>query len=207
MEASTSFCSSRPLALPSSIYELMAGYTADDRMCFWSANNKALRRLTIVYIMVAIWAFGWLAATFGFLPSVLAEVILVAPVYFAWRMITGNRPIERSEYGYLSVVATLSIAATVYLALNWYGAGMDRLAMFDREFREFRRHVASSPEYKKVELSYTHRKGGRVYMNGAVGSQYSHDRLIQDIESMVRNNYGGYYDGVSYPGKAKAGDT
>lgn len=63
------------------------------------------------------------------------------------------------------------------------------------------------PEYKNVEVSFTHRKGGRVYLTGHVANKDTHDRLLQAYSSMVRNNDSGYYDGVEYPGKAADSDV
>ena len=43
---------------------------------------------------------------------------------------------------------------------------------------------------------------GRHYLHGHVANKDAHDRLLQMIEWMVRNNDSGYYDGVEYPGKS-----
>jgi hypothetical protein len=160
-------------------------------------TNQLLTRIAAAYYLIAAWAFGWLAATFGMMPSLFAALIIFAPAFFAWRMAKAQRSTTPRECAYLAVVTTAAVVATAFLVTHWFGAGMDSLARFDREFRAFRRHVASTPEYKHVQLSYTHRKGGRVYMHGSVPSQYWHERLIHDIESMVRSNFSGYFDGVT----------
>lgn len=160
-----------------------------------------MRIFALVYSAVAIWAFGWLTGTFGIWPSLFVAIILLTPAFFAWRMARPGRETKRREYGYLGVVTVLAIGASVFIVNTWYDAGMDRLAMFDREYHSFRRHVSSLPEYEDVEISYTHRKGGRVYLHGEVSNKKSYERLIQKIEWMVRNNDSGYYDGVEYPGK------
>lgn len=160
-----------------------------------------MRRWTIAYCVIAIWTFGWLVGRFGILPSVFAALIFFIPAAFAWRMVTSNRTIRRREYGYLGLVTVLALSATVFVVAKWQDTGMDRRAMFDRDYHEFRDRVNSMPEYKNVEVSYTHRKGGRVYLHGHVASKDSHDRLLQTYEWMVRNNQSGCYDGVEYPGK------
>jgi hypothetical protein len=76
-----------------------------------------------------------------------------------------------------------------------------RLAMFDREFKHFRKHVASMPECKGVQVYCTRRKGGRVYLHGHVLHKEVHDRLLQAYERMVHSNDSGCYDGVEYPGR------
>jgi hypothetical protein len=172
-----------------------------ERMRSWFAKNQLVSRISLAYLAVAVWAFGWLAATFGLGPSLFLAAILFAPAFFAWRMAARQQAIQQHEYAYLSIIATVAVAATTFLVIHWYGAGMDSLARFDREFRAFRRHVASTPEYRNVQIEYTHRKGGRVYMHGYVPSKFWHDLLIQDIESMVRSNFSGYFDGVHYPNK------
>lgn len=163
-----------------------------------------MHRWTIAYTVIAIWTFGWLAGRFGILPSLFAAIIFFIPAVFAWRMFTCSRTIKRHEYGYLGLVTVLALCATAFIVSKWYESGMDRLAMFDREYQQFRNRVASMREYKNVEVSYTHRKGGRVYLDGYVANKGNHDRLLEMIEWMVRNNDSGYYDGVDYPGKSDA---
>ena len=166
-----------------------------------------MRRFAIVYSVIAIWTFGWLVGSFGLWVSLFASIIVFAPAVFAWRMTTSNREIKHREYGYLAVVTVLTIVASVFIVSKWYETGMDRLANFDREYHAFRSHVSALPEYTNVEISYTHRKGGRVYLHGNVANKDSHERLIQKIERMVRNNDLGYYDGVEYPGKSDEDET
>lgn len=165
------------------------------------APEDPMRNVTITYSVIAIWAFGWLAGRFGFIPSLFVSVIILSPACFAWRMVSREQTIKRREFGYLGVITMLAIAASIFVVINWYETGMDRLAIFDREYHAFQRHVSGMPEYKNVEISYTHRKGGRVYLHGSVASRLSYDRLIQTIDWMIRNNDSGYYDGVEYPGK------
>lgn len=160
-----------------------------------------MQHWTIAYTTIAIWTGGWLAGRFGLLPSLFASVIILAPALFAWRMLTSNKVGKRREYIYLGVVTLMAISGTGYIVVNWYENGMDRSAMFDREIHQFKNRVASIPEYKNVEVSFTHRKGGRVYLKGHVESKDSHDRLLETYDRMVRNNASGCYDGVEYPGK------
>lgn len=166
-----------------------------------------MRRWTIAYTVIAIWTFGWLAGRFGILPSLFAAFIFFIPAVFAWRMLILNRPIKRREFVYLGLVTVLACCGTAFVVSKWYETGMDRLAMFDREFHQFRNRVASMPEYQNVEISYTHRKGGRVYLHGHVANKDAHDRLIRMIDGMVRNNDSGYYDGVEFPGKSNTTDV
>jgi hypothetical protein len=166
-----------------------------------------MRRWAIAYSVIAIWVFGWLAGRFGLLPSLFAAVVFFIPGVFAWRMVASKRTIKRREYVYLGVATVLALVATTFVIAKWHGAGMDRLAIFDREYHQFRNRVESMPEYKNVEVSYTHRKGGRVYLHGHVANKGSHERLIQLIEWMVRNNDSGYFDGVNYPGKSTEADA
>ncbi len=151
-----------------------------------------------------MWIFGWLTGIFGFLPALLMAIVFTCPVFFSWRMTRGNRPVKRREYGYLAVVTMLALSCTAFFVIEWYATGMDRLAMFGREYRAFQRRVSSMPEYKNVEVSHTLRKGGRVYLHGSVVAKTSHDRLIQMSDRMIRNSECGYYDGVDYPGKDPA---
>jgi hypothetical protein len=118
-------------------------------------------------------------------------------------MITGNRPIHRREYGYLAFLTSLCVVATGFPIMMWYAAGMDRLLLFHREYEAFCRSAAAEPAFRNVAISYTDRKGARVYLHGSVASKDSHDRLITTIEQMIRNNDGGYYDGVEFPGRPK----
>ncbi|MFN3149998.1 hypothetical protein [Bremerella sp.] len=166
-----------------------------------------MRNVTIAYSVIAIWAFGWLAGRFGFLPSLFVAIIILTPAFFAWRMILRDQVIKRREFAYLSVVTLLAVSGSVFIILQWYDTGMDRRAMFDREYHAFQRRVSTMPEFRDVEISYTHRKGGRVYMHGSVANKLSHDRLIETIDWMIRNNDSGYYDGVEYPGKTNAEKT
>jgi hypothetical protein len=160
-----------------------------------------MRIAAIIYSIVVIWMFGWLAGTFSFVPALFAATILALPVLFAWRVSKAGYTPKRREFVYLATAVTLSVVATTFLLTMWYGAGIDRLVIFEREYQAFRREVAAIPEFAKVEVSYTHRKGGRVYLHGTVGSEYSHSRLIKMIEEMIRYGDSGYYDGVHYPGK------
>ncbi len=76
-----------------------------------------------------------------------------------------------------------------------------RLAMFDHEFKHFRKHVTSLPEFKDVQVFCTRRKGGRVYLHGHVLNKDIHDRLMQAYDRMLHSNESGCYDGVGYPEK------
>ena len=167
-----------------------------------SRRIHPMRRWTIAYVVLAAWTFGWLAGRFGLLPSCFFAIIFFIPAVFAWRMSAANRTIKRREYAYLGLVAALAISATLFLVARWIDTGMDRSAMFEREYHQFRNRINSMLEYKNVEISYTHRKGGRVYLHGHVANKDSHDRLVRMIEQMVRNNDSGYYNGVDYPGRS-----
>ena len=156
-----------------------------------------MRRITIVYAIISIWFGGWLTATFGILPAILAAIIFMSPVFFSWRILRQNRPTKRREYVYLTILTTLAVASTSFLIITWFESGMDKLVIFDREYNAFCQHIATMHEFKSVEISYTDRKGGRVYLHGTVGSKDSHDRLIEMIDRMIRNNGSGYFDG--YP--------
>lgn len=160
-----------------------------------------MRHWTISYSAIAIWMFGWLAGRFGFVPSLFAAIILLAPALVAWRMLVSKRETKRRDYAYLGVVALLAVCGTTYVISMWIETGLDRSAMFDREFHQFENYVSSIPVYANVKVSYTHRKGGRVYLHGNVSNKNIHDALLQNYEFMVRNNFGGCHDGVDYPGK------
>ena len=161
-----------------------------------------MRRFAIAYTAFATWAFGWMVGRFLLLPSLLAAIILFSPALFAWRMLASSRSPKRREYVYLSVVTLLAVCGTTFVALQWLDKGMDRAAMFDREFHQFKSHIAGMPEYKNVNVSFTHRKGGRVYLNGQVSTKDAHDRLLRLYARMVRNNESGCYDGIAVHGKA-----
>jgi len=160
-----------------------------------------MRKFAIAYSILAICAFGWLTGSFGLLPSLFASIIVFSPAAFAWRMVATDRTVKRREFVYLGIVTMLAVTASVFIVSKWYETGMDRLAVLDREIRAFQKHVATIPEYKNVEVTYTHRKGGRVYLHGTVTTKTSYERLLQTLNRMVRNNESGYYDGVEYPGK------
>ncbi len=160
-----------------------------------------MRIATIVYSIIAIWMFGWLTGTFGFLQSLFLTFIFAIPAFIAWRITTSKRNVKKREYAYLGVLVSLAVAPTIFVVANWYSNGITRLARFDREYHAFRRHVSEMPEYESVEVSHTLRKGGRVYLHGTVENKDYHDRLIHAIEWMIRSNLSGYDDGVGYPGK------
>lgn len=164
-----------------------------------------MRRLIIANVIAAIWIFGWLTGTFGFLPALLAAVIFSSPSFFAWRMTNSKRAVKRREYCYLAVLAALAWVSTAFIVVRWYDTGLDRLVIFEREYQAFRRQIANLPEFGNVEISYTLRKGGRVYLHGAVATKDSHDRLVQMIDRMIRHNKSGYYDGVEFPNKRTVG--
>ena len=105
--------------------------------------------------------------------------------------------------------ASAKVGAAAALVLLFLGARAishkrppARLAMFDREFKHFRKYVASLPEFKDVQVSCTRRKGGRVYLHGHVLNKDVHDRLMQVYDRMVHSNDSGCYDGVCYPAKS-----
>jgi len=100
-----------------------------------------MRHWTIAYLAIAIWTFGWLAARFGLLPSLFAAIILFSPVLFAWRMLISKRETKRREYFYLGVVALLAVCGTSFVVSKWVETGMDRSAMFDREFHQFKNRI------------------------------------------------------------------
>ena len=160
-----------------------------------------MRKWTIIYSVVAIWTFGWLAGVFGVGPSLFAFIILFAPAFFAWRMLKSERVVKRREYWYLGIVSLAAVIGTIFIVGKWYESGVGRLAMFNREYHAFRRQVSSMPEYKNVKISYIGCKGVGVGLNGHVANQDVHDRLLQIYESMVRNADFGCWDDVDYPGK------
>lgn len=156
----------------------------------------AMRRLVVIYCAAALWTFEWLAATFGFFPSLLIAVIFGTPGFVGWRLTRPERQVKPREHVYLAILLSVAIIGTGFVTTKWYSAGMDRLALFERECETLRRSIANDPAFQDVEVSYTTRKGGRVYLHGSVASKSSHDRLITMVERTVRNNDSGYYDGV-----------
>lgn len=162
-----------------------------------------MSRLFIAYSMIGSWLFGWLTAQFGLGPSGFAALIFFIPVYFAWRMNTSARTTTHREFAYLAVVTAVAVSATTFLIMRWDEAGKGQLVRFDREVREFQRYISSVPEFRDVEVAFTRRKGGRVYLKGHVADSGSHDRLLRTIERMVRSSEWGYGDGVSFPGRSQ----
>ncbi len=160
-----------------------------------------MRYWTFTYTAASIWTFGWLAARFGLAYSFFAAAIIFIPAAFAWRMLDSNIAIKHREYLYLGLITLASVSASAFIVSKWFDAGLDRLIIFENEYQSFRDRVNSLPEYRQVEVSYTRRKGGRVYLRGHVINKDSHDRLIDLLETIVRNSDSGYYDGVVYPGK------
>ena len=77
----------------------------------------------------------------------------------------------------------------------------ERPVQFAREYEQLRRHITSMSEFRNVRLSFTRRRGGRVYMHGRVLDKEAHDRLMKAYQSLVHSNDAGFYDGVEYPGK------
>ena len=169
-----------------------------------------MRGWIIAYSVIAIWTFGWLSGRFGLLPSFFPALMLFIPAVFAWRMLASRRTIKRREYAYLGLVTMLALSGTPFVIAKWYDTGVDRLAVFDRQYHQFRNRVKSMPEYENVEVSYEHGKGGSVfcvYLDGSVANKGSHDRLLQMIGRMVRNNDCWYYDRLEYPGESTATDV
>ena len=160
-----------------------------------------MHTFTIVWTIIATWVFGWLSATFGVLPSLFAAIILYLPSFAGWRLFASTERAKRRQYFYVGLVAMISVVASSFTVFSWYASGMDRLADFEREYYELLGYVASSPEYRGVEVTHTRRKGGRLYLQGHVADEKSHTRLIQLVDTVVRSNDSGYYDGVEYPGK------
>lgn len=164
-----------------------------------------MRRFVILYTIASIWTFGWATGTFGFLPSTFLCLLLSLPVLIGWRILEAKRDVRDREYWYVGLVSAIAVCASVLVVHNWYDVGMHRRARFAREIAVFDRHVQATPEFKSVSVSHTMRKGGRVYLKGSVANAKSHERLMHDIEWMIRNNDSGYHDGVDYPGKPNAG--
>jgi hypothetical protein len=155
-----------------------------------------MRILVVIYCAAAIWTLGWLAATFGVGPSLLIGFVLGIPGFVGWRMTRSVRQLLAREYVYLAILFSVAITGAGYVTTKWYSAGMDRLALFERESKEFRLAVANDPAFHDVEVSFTSRKGGRIYLHGSVASKAVHDRLIEMAKQTVRNNDGSYHDGV-----------
>jgi len=105
-----------------------------------------------------------------------------------------ERQVKPREHVYFAILLSVAIIGTGFVTTKWYSAGMDRLALFERECETLRRSIANDPAFQDVEVSYTTRKGGRVYLHGSVASKTSHDRLITMVKRTVRNNDSGYYD-------------
>ncbi len=162
-----------------------------------------MRRLTIAYTAVAIWAFGWLTGTFGFGPALLASIILLTPAYFGWRMAAARQDDVRDrEYVYLGVLTLFSVTGTLLLITAWFDTGMDRRAMFNRALSDFRQHVATMPEYGNVTISYTDLKGGGLRLDGSVANEEAHERFLRTLERMVGFTGVWYDDDIYYPGRA-----
>ena len=153
------------------------------------------------YTIAAIWVFGWMAGTFGLLPSVFVSIILFAPAFVGFRIINGEQNNQIRKIVYLSLVTMFSLAGSATIVHSWFDVGLDRSVILDREYLDFRNSVKSLPEFDDVDISYTNRKGGRVFLSGTVANKASHDRLIEKVERMVYNNHAGYHDGVDFPGK------
>lgn len=165
-----------------------------------------MRNLAIAYALIGIWTCGWVAGRFGLTSSLFVVTLLSVPALIAWPMLAQGRTTKLREYALCSATI-LAIGGTGVLISAWIENGLDRRAMFDREYRQFINYLSSTSDYKNVKASFTYRKGGRVYLHGYVPNKESHSRLIQKYERMVRNNNSGYYDGVDYPGKLSETET
>jgi hypothetical protein len=160
-----------------------------------------MRRLTIAYFICVIWLFGWLAGSFGLLPSLFASVITVFPAVVAWRMITSSPTIKRREYGYLGAVTLLALTTTSLLIGKWYDYELDGRPIFERKCSELQRRLAAWPEFRNVQVSNAFRYGGRLYLDGYVATKDAHDKLIGTYEWTFRNIGSELIDNVAYSGK------
>lgn len=160
-----------------------------------------MRTLATFYTISVSLTLCWISSTFGFPRLVLAFLLALPGGFVLWRLALRNRSISWYERAYLAVVGMMTVGAIGFLIFQSYELRLDRHAKFEREYHAFRQQVANMSEYGAVEVSYTHRKGGRVYLKGTVATKDSYDRLIALFESSVQSNESGYYDGVVYPDK------
>ena len=103
--------------------------------------------------------------------------------------------------GMLLAARVNKTAVSNALASDMHSRPTERPVLFTCEYEQLRRHIASMPEFRNVRLSFTRRRGGRVYMHGRVSDKEAHDRLMEAYQSLVHSNDAGFYDGVEYPGK------
>jgi len=159
-------------------------------------------QFSIIYSIIAIWTFGWLTGTFGASTSWRASVLLAFPAILSWRIVAARRPIHLGHSIYITCATLFTIVCSMWLTSQWSVMGEDRLAWLDREVHAVRRALNSQLRFKNVGISYFRTKAGMcVHLDGSVPSKITHDDLIQLIKRRIRNNEGGYSDGVDYPGK------
>ena len=153
----------------------------------------------LIYAIVLAWVFGWLTAYFGFIRALIYAFVLLMPLYVAKRIVYQEYRSTRMQLCSLALVALLSAGATAYAVAQSFENGLDKLLLLDREYQKFQDNVMTMPEFRNVTATYTHRKGGRVYLTGSVLTKHYHDRLIQSVDHYIRNAQSGYHDDVEYP--------
>lgn len=156
-----------------------------------------IRWLATFYLISAAITLSWVYSDFGN-PTLVVGCLMVSPgLLVLWRL--RKKPIGVRQRVDLAIAGTVAVVAISFLIFRSYDLGLDRHAKFEREYHSFLRKIANKPEYADIEVSYTHRKGGRVYLKGTVATKDLHDRLIEDFESTVHSNESGYYDGIAWP--------
>lgn len=157
-----------------------------------------VRWLATFYLTSAALTLCWVYSTFGY-PALVVGCLMVLPgLLVLWRL--RKEPIGVRQRVDFAIAGTVAVGAISFLIFRSYDLGLDRHAKFEREYHSFLRKIANEPEYGAIDVSYTHRKGGRVYIKGTVATKALHDRLIEVFESTVHSNESGYYDGIVYPG-------
>ena len=159
-----------------------------------------MRSFAIVCTIATVGVFSWLATIYQLSTAGFHAFFFGLLACQAWRMALSKRQPTLRDYFFLAAAGILPSTLSVLFVM----ASGSRGHVLEREYISFARHIARMPEYKRVEATYTQRKGGRVYLKGHVPSKESHDRLIQIAEQMIQKNESGFYDGVEFPGKPRA---
>lgn len=150
-----------------------------------------MRIWATAFSAASLLVYGWLAATFGLRPAVLASVILLAPAAAALRMSFPPHAIGRREYVRLALLTVAAICATAFVVGRMFEVGLHHRELerrvVERDVDALGQWMALRPGYKGVHLSYSYERkvGFVVLISGSVFNKHTHDQLLLQRQSIM----------------------
>jgi hypothetical protein len=120
--------------------------------------------------------FVFVSLVFGLSNALALSLLLLPPLVVTVRLCLRWTPVRGRELAFLAILLCGASGSIVFVAWDWYAAGMARYHDDDVKWTEFERLMRRDPAFRNLKINLTDRK--HIYWaSGTVSSETDLDRL------------------------------